>query len=272
MGSAGLRFDADGRVAWNEMWATFCDLAMAGGPPHKGTLLQPASPAAIEAEPERYMTAMEEICRGVWMVTELPVYQSPLAGWARVMCDNEPMAGWLLRAIVMENVSAQSRRRALDLPVGPHYRIEKETKNVITVIAKTCHYWLGHMSPGQQERIGDLLATINADSPLVTPPIRPAEGVAGDQGALATRMAEAVRGATGRTCVTGMYDDWLGVDCGSVRAAIWMMRAMVVSNVLARREGTVLFVPINPGQDPDGEIVAGTVIHVHGLAAARRIA
>jgi hypothetical protein len=42
MGSAGLKYDADGRVAWNEMWATFCDLAMAGGPPHRGTLLQPA--------------------------------------------------------------------------------------------------------------------------------------------------------------------------------------------------------------------------------------
>lgn len=44
MGSAGLRFDANGKVAWNEMWDTFCDLALAGGPPHKGRLLEPASP------------------------------------------------------------------------------------------------------------------------------------------------------------------------------------------------------------------------------------
>ena len=25
MGSAGLKYGADGKVAWNEMWATFCD-------------------------------------------------------------------------------------------------------------------------------------------------------------------------------------------------------------------------------------------------------
>ena len=36
MGSAALRFDREGRVAWNEIWTSFCDLAMAGGPPHKG--------------------------------------------------------------------------------------------------------------------------------------------------------------------------------------------------------------------------------------------
>ena len=31
-----------------------------------------------------------------------------------------------------------------------------------------------------------------------------------------------------------------------------MMRALVASNVLARREGTVLFVPVNPSIDPRG--------------------
>ncbi|MEI4914029.1 hypothetical protein Q8G39_28685, partial [Klebsiella pneumoniae] len=41
MGSAGLKYDGDGNVAWNEIWDSFCDLAMAGGPPHKGTLLEP---------------------------------------------------------------------------------------------------------------------------------------------------------------------------------------------------------------------------------------
>ena len=41
MGSAGLEYADDGQVAWDEIWDTFCDLAMAGGPPHKGTLLEP---------------------------------------------------------------------------------------------------------------------------------------------------------------------------------------------------------------------------------------
>ena len=54
MGSAGLKYGSDGKVAWNEMWATFCDLAMAGGPPHKGTLLEPGTQAEIDAQPDRY--------------------------------------------------------------------------------------------------------------------------------------------------------------------------------------------------------------------------
>ena len=39
MRAAGLKYDADGKVAWDEIWGSFCDLAMAGGPPHKGKLL-----------------------------------------------------------------------------------------------------------------------------------------------------------------------------------------------------------------------------------------
>src|SRR5688572_24308513 len=65
MGSAGLKYGLDGKVAWNEMWATFCDLAMAGGPPHKGTLLEPGSAPEIGAQPDRYDEVVEEICRGV---------------------------------------------------------------------------------------------------------------------------------------------------------------------------------------------------------------
>jgi hypothetical protein len=50
-----------------------------------------------------------------------------------------------------------------------------------------------------------------------------------------------------------------------------MMRALVVGNVLSRREGTVLFVPVNPARDPGGETVAGMVARVHRLAAARGV-
>jgi hypothetical protein len=48
-----------------------------------------------------------------------------------------------------------------------------------------------------------------------------------------------------------------------------MMRAMVVSNVLSRREGTVLFVPLNPETDPNGETVARSVVRIHGFATTR---
>src|ERR1700690_322662 len=71
MGTAGLKYDSQGKVAWNEIWGSFCDLAMAGGPPHKGTLLEPASQRQIDAEPDRYQDVVAELCRGIEMVSEL---------------------------------------------------------------------------------------------------------------------------------------------------------------------------------------------------------
>jgi hypothetical protein len=50
-----------------------------------------------------------------------------------------------------------------------------------------------------------------------------------------------------------------------------MMRAMVANNVLSRREETTLFVPNNPVSDPNGVIVARTVMMVHRLAAMRGV-
>jgi len=94
MGSAGLKYDVAGRVAWGEIWGSFCDLAMAGGPPHKGKLLEPATAAEIEAEPGRYNAVLGEICRGIRLVTELvAVEPSSNAGWVRVICPTRVMAG-----------------------------------------------------------------------------------------------------------------------------------------------------------------------------------
>jgi hypothetical protein len=49
-----------------------------------------------------------------------------------------------------------------------------------------------------------------------------------------------------------------------------MMRALVVSNVLSRRQDHVLFVPINPHTDPGGIRVMRAVVLVHRLAAGKR--
>jgi sirohydrochlorin cobaltochelatase len=267
MGSAGLKYAGDGRVAWDEIWGSFCDLAMAGGPPHKGTWLGPARPAEIEAEPDRYREVVNELCRGVTMVTELPVEISTHSGWVRVECYSEGMAGWLLRAIVMENIAAREDGLALDLPAAPGFRLEKEIKNVITVIAKTCHYWLGHMPRGQQRAIASLFATLGAEAPLIEP-ARWHDGpsIEGDAAAVAA-MARRIHQETGLPSSHHRYPGWLGVECASVRAAVWMMRALVVSNVLSRREGGVLFVPLNPVSDPDGERVSRSLARVHRLAA-----
>ena len=169
MGSAGMRYQMDGRVAWDAMWGSFCDLAMAGGPPHKGKLLEPGTEDAINADFDRYDEVVEEICRGIKMVSRLRAYPSPTPGWVSITCRSDAMAEWLVRAIAMENVSARRSGAVLELPAAPHFRIEKEIKNVITVIAKTCHYWVGHMPLEQQQAIGDLFQTLAAESPLVTP-------------------------------------------------------------------------------------------------------
>jgi hypothetical protein len=271
MGSAGLKYDVNGKVAWNTMWDTFCDLAMAGGPPHKGTLLEPGSRAEIEAQPDRYETVTDEICRGVTMVTALAARPSPLPGWVRVACFSDGMAEWLLRAIVMENVAARCERHVLDLPAAPGFRVDKEIKNVVTVIAKTCHYWMGHMSPLQQRDIADLFETMAKESPLVGPAFASDGFDADPLERVSTATSEAIYRRTGLRATNQRSIGWLGLECQSVRAAIWLMRAMVVSNVLSRREGTTLFVPINPASDPDGEIVVRSVARTHGFAAARGI-
>ena len=169
MGSAGLKYGPDGKVAWDQIWGSFCDLAMAGGPPHKGKLLEPGSREAIDAAPARYEEVVDEICRGITLASELPAQPSAHAGWVSVDCYSETMASWLLRAIVMENVAARSDGRALLLPAAPHFELDKEIKNVITVIAKTTHYWMGHMSRAQKSAIADLFARMSLSSPLIEP-------------------------------------------------------------------------------------------------------
>jgi hypothetical protein len=263
MGSAGLRFDADGRVAWDEIWDSFCDLAMAGGPPHKGRLLQPGSRAEIDAAPGRYAEVVQEICRGVQLAADLQASASPDAGWVRVRCLTDAMAAWLLRAITMENVAVRGGSRTIDLPAAPAYRLEKEIKNVVTVIAKTSHYWVGHIPRTQKNQIGGLFETIAGETPLLGPP----GDTASPAHAHATAAA-AIQRQTGLRPAEREYSDWLGLEMPGVPVGIWMMRALVVSNVLARREDTVLYVPVHPAQDPDGEQVAQRVTRAWQLARA----
>lgn len=272
MGSAGLKYGSDGQVAWNEMWASFCDLAMAGGPPHKGTLLEPARRSEIDAQPDRYAQVIEEVCRGIVMVTDLAARESSISGWVRVPCFSEAMAGWLARAIVMENVAARCEGMMLDLPAAPHFRLEKEIKNVVTVSAKTCHYWIGHIPRAQKRAIADLFAKMAEESPLVVPAVASDDdGRAESLRIASASMGETIQRNTGLSLSSHRYAGWLGVECASVHAAIWMMRALVVSNILSRREGTVLFVPVNPVSDPQGETVVRSVTRIRGFAVARGI-
>jgi hypothetical protein len=144
MGTAPMRYGEDGQVAWDEMWTGFCDLALAGGPSHRDTLLEPVTPDEVKADREAYESVVAEIERGLRLVSELPIVRSQNAGWIGLQCENEEMALWLLRAIVVENVSVRREGNVLFLPAGPKFRLDKEIKNVITVVAKTNHYWQEH--------------------------------------------------------------------------------------------------------------------------------
>ncbi|MGI8855508.1 MAG: cation diffusion facilitator family transporter [Thermomicrobiales bacterium] len=144
MGAAALEYDTEGNVAWDEIWTGYCELALAGGPPHRGTLLEPVSPDMIAAKPERYEAVLRELERGLTMVTGLPVRRSDAPGWIGLECESEEMALWLLRAIIVENVMVRREDTVLWFPAGPDFRVEREIKNVITVVAKTNHYWQEH--------------------------------------------------------------------------------------------------------------------------------
>ena len=82
--------------------------------------------------------------RGLRLVTGLPIVQCAQPGWVGLQCAGERMASWLARAIEVENVSVRREGAILYLPAGPTFQLDKEIKNVITVVAKTHHYWTEH--------------------------------------------------------------------------------------------------------------------------------
>lgn len=148
MGSAGVRYGPDGRVLWDEIWTTFCDLALAGGPPHRGTLLAPVSADDVNADPGAAARVAAEIARALELVTFLPTDPAARPGWVAVACRSEVMAAWVVRAVVAENVSARRAGASVLVPAGPGFRVEKEVKNVVAAVAKAVHYWDEHTPAG----------------------------------------------------------------------------------------------------------------------------
>jgi sirohydrochlorin cobaltochelatase len=146
MGAASLQRDDAGRVAWDQMWQGFCELALAGGPPHRGTLLEAVAPDAAVENPERYAEVRAELARGLAMVTGLSIVLDGPTGWIGLQCTDDEMAVWLMRAIVVENIMVRRENAVVYLPVGCRFTLEGEIKNVITAVAKTHHYWMEHVS------------------------------------------------------------------------------------------------------------------------------
>ncbi|MFN7877521.1 MAG: hypothetical protein ACK5PB_19530 [Pirellula sp.] len=144
MGTARIEVGADGKVPWDKIWTSFCDLALAGGPPHRGKLLEAVASEECASNPELYESVVAEIERGIQLVTGLTTVRSESLGWVGVECHDQQMAAWLMRAIIVENVMVRRQSNILYVPAGPSFQIRKEIKNVITSVAKTVHYWNEH--------------------------------------------------------------------------------------------------------------------------------
>lgn len=143
MSSALMRYTDDGSVDWGNMWDSFCVLASAGGPAHRATLLRPEVGADVNSA--GYQFAQREIVRGIFLVSGLRA--SPAnAGWIAVKCPIEGMAAWVAEQGVLENVSIEQHGSAFWVPCGEHWTVNGEIKNVITVVAKTTHYFADHLS------------------------------------------------------------------------------------------------------------------------------
>ena len=242
MGSAPLVYGPDGKVAWDQIWTSFCDLALAGGPPHRGTLLEPVSAEEALAAPLMYQAVVAEIGRGIWAVTGLPVLPHVAPGWVGVRCLSEGMASWLVRAIVVENISARREQDFLHVPAGPHFQIGKEIKNVVTAVAKTYHYWTCHMPAGPWR---DTATT--ACGELLEPALpTEARAAPGAYKMVVDEMARAIQHATGLPCVPSVHLGWVGVECADVDMAVWLMRAVIALGLMVRRENHVLFLPAGP--------------------------
>src|SRR5262249_51606931 len=134
----------DGRPDWGAMWESFCELALYGGPPPRGPdnpLRAPHhSPAAPAASPRK----LAGVRRGLLGTTGLYA-EAAAPGWPSRSCASPRMAAWLGASITLENVAARVEEDRLLLPASPDYRLEDEVKSIITVVAKTHHYWQAHI-------------------------------------------------------------------------------------------------------------------------------
>ncbi|MGC3972196.1 MAG: hypothetical protein QM775_34100 [Pirellulales bacterium] len=168
-------------------------------------------------------------------------------GWIGLECDSAATASWLVRAVVAENVIARYEDATLFVPAGPTFRVEKEIKNVVVCVAKSCHYLFDHLEPEDQPS-GDARS-------LIGPPL-PQEIVASSSRyeQIAESLEERIRRSTGLTTRRGSAIGWVGADCESEEAAVWLLRAVATEDVLVRREDATLYVPVDIDSDSDSAI------------------
>ena len=147
MAAAPFVWRADGRPDWRAMWTTFCELALFGGPPHRGP--EQALRGARDGEDAGACAPdmVAEMRRGIWETTGLYA-ELGAPGWMAITCESCAMAEWLGAAIVLENVEARVEDDRVLVPAGPRLQLEDQVKSVVTVVAKTHHYAAIHARVG----------------------------------------------------------------------------------------------------------------------------
>ncbi len=142
MASAPFVYDENGNVAWNKMWDSYCNLAIEGGPPHRGDMLN-SKGTSNDFNSENYKNAVTEIERAFNMIVPYK-HKSLNNGYMQVTLNSEHMAKWFCEIINKENVECQVNNKNIFLPVNDDFTLEKEIKNVVTVLGKAFHYWSKH--------------------------------------------------------------------------------------------------------------------------------
>jgi predicted acetyltransferase len=144
MSSAPFVYREDGRPDWGAMWGGFCELALYGGPPHRGAD-NPVLANEAQVSEQSTSEALAEIRRGIFETTGL--YSEPAGqGWLAVTCHSKRMAAWMCAAIILENVDSRCEDEVLYVPASPGFELKNEVKSVITVVAKVNHYWQAHIA------------------------------------------------------------------------------------------------------------------------------
>jgi sirohydrochlorin cobaltochelatase len=145
MGAAPILYDDEGRPDWARMWTGFCELALFGGPPHRGE--DAAIGAPTTAGDNRDVVA--EIARGIKQTTGLDARPADEPGWIAIQCESRKMAAWMCATALLENIEARFENDLLLLPAAADFTLADGIKSVITVVAKTHHYWKLHVEDPQ---------------------------------------------------------------------------------------------------------------------------
>lgn len=135
-------WNEDGSPDWGGMWITFCELALYGGPSQRGFDTAIPAPRPEDLREHSDIDAVAEIQRGIWETTGLDSEIDPAEpGWLKVLTYGPKMAAWLAASIILENVSARCQDEFLYVPASAGFTLKDEVVSIISVVAKTNHYW-----------------------------------------------------------------------------------------------------------------------------------